>query len=190
MNRITNYTYEEAANLLKYFPEKPMKVVDLGAGKRDSPISEQMKRLDCDWLISLEAFEPYLEFLLHGGHKARLHDVIKHKIETYRFPRDTDVVVMVDVIEHLEEEEALDLIERAQNTPSVRTIIIFTPEGDTIGYSNHDMGNELQEHKSAWFGYEFEDLGFDVTIYENFHTHVKDRPIGAIWAVWNREKSG
>jgi hypothetical protein len=52
------------------------------------------------------------------------------------------------------------------------------------------MGNELQEHKSAWHGNELAELGFDVTIYENFHTHVKDHPIGAIWAIWRRESNG
>ena len=186
ITRIGTYTYAEATNLLKWFPDNPTKVVDLGAGKRDSPISEQMKQLECEWLISLEAFDPYLEFLLHGGHKAKLHDVIKHKIETYRFPKDTDVVVMIDVIEHLTKEDALALLARAMEVDSLRSIILFTVVGDTVGYSNHDMGNELQEHKSAWSAEEFEDLGFEVTVYDDFHTHVKDVPVSAMWAIWKK----
>lgn len=185
--RIKEYTYEEATDLLGRLNWPLDVVVDLGAGKRDSPISEQVKKIKCNHLISVEAFEPYLEVLLHAEHNALIHDVVKaHIIGSYYKIPSCDLVLMIDVIEHLDKLDALNLIDELKK--KTKMIILFTPEGDTIGYSNHDMGNALQEHKSAWLPDELESLGFSVSVYEDFHTHVKDYPVSAMWAVWSHDK--
>ena len=52
------------------------------------------------------------------------------------------------------------------------------------------MGNPLQEHKSIWTAEEFEEMGFEVTVYENFHNHLGNGHVGAIWAVWKSGENG
>ena len=188
-HKLGQYTFQEATNLLHKIKPNPRKVVDLGAGKRDSPVSEQIKKLRCEHLVSVEAFEAYLPHLLHGGNSAKTHDVVHAHIvhSNYKVP-ECDVVLMIDVIEHLKKEDALELLEYLKT--KANQIVLFTPEGDTIGYSSGDMGNVLQEHLSAWTPESLEALGFEVEVFEDFHTHVKDYPIGVIWAIWNKDVNG
>jgi len=183
--RISDYDYKEATDLGKYYNGLGHlgTIVDLGAGKRDSPISFQIASLKCDKLISVEAFQPYTLFL-EGASSADAHIIVNQNIMDFIFPDNVDLVLLIDVIEHLKKEEALALIDVLK--ANSRWIVIFTPEGDTVGYSNKDSGNILQEHLSAWSADEVESLGFEVTVYEKFHTHVKDEPIGAMWAIYNK----
>lgn len=189
MTKVETYTYEEATNLLGRLPKDLNIVHDLGAGKRDSPVSLQVNQIECEHLVSVEAFEPYLQILLATKPKAKIHDVVKaHLVNSNYKVKNSDLVLMIDVIEHLEKSDALELI--AYLKGASKSIVIFTPEGDTIGYSNHDMENPLQEHKSMWSGEDFEALGFDVTVYEKFHTHLGNGQVGAIWATWNQVNDG
>jgi len=186
INRIRHYVYADVVDLLGRIPKELDRVVDLGAGKRDNPISLQVREIVCNHLISVEAFEPYIDFLLKAGNKAKTHDVVLAHITKSNFKvKECDLVIMLDVIEHLPKSEALELLDFLKT--KAKNILIFTPEGDTLGYTNGDMGNKLQEHLSAWEAQEFVDLGFDVTVYEQFHTHVKDYPIGAMWASWTTD---
>ena len=183
INRVRHYVYADVVDLLGRIPTELDVVYDLGAGKRDNPISLQVREIMCNYLISVEAFEPYIDFLLKSGNKAKSHDVVLAHLTNSNYKvKVCDLVIMLDVIEHLPKDEALELITYLKT--KAKTILIFTPEGDTIGYSNGDMGNELQSHLSGWTAEEFELLGFDVVVYEQFHTHVKDYPIGAMWATW------
>jgi hypothetical protein len=89
---------------------------------------------------------------------------------------------MFDVIEHIPQAEALQLLEKLK--ARTKCIILFTLVGDTLGYFNdsRNMGNiERQTHKSVWYPESFE--GFDITVIKNFHTHVKSTPVDALWAV-------
>jgi len=183
MIRVTDYSYADATELLARLPKDLGTVYDLGAGKRDSPVSLQVAQIECEHLKSVEAFDPYIQILLGIKVKAEVHDVVKaHLTHSNYQVGNCDLVLMIDVIEHLENEEALELIEYLQSVS--KNILIFTVEGDTLGYSNHDMDNPLQEHKSVWYAEDFEDLGFEVTVYENFHTHLGNGHVGAIWASW------
>lgn len=185
MIRISNYSYADVVELLARLPKDLDTVVDLGAGKRDSPVSLQVAQIPCKHLISVEAFDPYISYLLLSNPIADTHDVVKAHITHSNYKvKECDLVLMIDVIEHLENEEALKLIEHLQSV--AKRIVIFTVVGDTVGYSNHDMDNSLQEHKSAWYPENFEDLGFEVTVYEDFHHHLGDGHVDAMWAVWKR----
>jgi len=183
MIRITDYSYADAVELLARLPKDLGLVYDLGAGKRDSPVSLQVAQIGCKHLVSVEAFDPYIQILLGIKTKAETHDVVKAHITNSNYKlRENDLVLMIDVIEHLEEEDALELLDYLKTI--TKCIIIFTPEGDTLGFSNNDMDNPLQEHKSIWTADEFEELAFEVTVYENFHTHLGNGHVGGMWAKW------
>ena len=183
MIRVFDYSYADATELLARLPKDLGTVVDLGAGKRDSPVSLQVAQIPCEHLISIEAFEPYLQILLGIKVAAKSHDVVKAYITHSNYKlRECDLVLMIDVIEHLEKAEALELLDYLKTV--AKCIVIFTPSGDTIGYTNNDMGNPLQEHKSMWFAHDFEDLAFEVTVYENFHSHLGNGHVGGMWAKW------
>lgn len=111
------------------------------------------------------------------------------------FPeRSVDTVFLLDVIEHLEKEEA-KLLLKATEKIAREQIVIFTPLGflpqkhpdgkDAWGYD----GGQWQEHKSGWQPEDFDD---SYNIYASEAVHIVDsmgrafdKPFGAFWAIKN-----
>jgi hypothetical protein len=109
------------------------------------------------------------------------------------FPKDSvDTVILVDVIEHLEKKEALDLLKQTEFIAR-HQILIFTPLG-FLPQSHPDGrdawgldGGAWQEHKSGWLPDDF-DSTWEIIATKVFHTidvHGRefDTPHGAFWAV-------
>lgn len=133
------------------------------------------------------------------------------KFEELLPPGETpEVFVMIDFIEHLDKDVALDLIKRIQNV--AKKILIFTPHGthNQTGEESYDFGNaslrtkldedakiraiEAQRHKSKWYADDLQKLGFVVNVDSAHHPkviwsmkHLIGDDGGAVmWAVWNR----
>ena len=95
-----------------------------------------------------------------------------------------DIVLLLDVIEHMEKEEGLLVIEQAKNIG--KQVVVFTPLGfmaqdcskdrqDAWGY----QGQDWQTHRSGWVPEDFP--GWDILIGPKYHeTH------DAFAAVYNR----
>lgn len=184
------YTYEEVADLIGRVPVGTKSLLDLGAGLRDGNISGQVAKLPLDRLITIEAFEPYIPILSAVPVQAKEQQIICADICSVEL-ESVDCAIMLDVLEHLDKESGLALIAKLKEI--TKSILIFIPLGDTIGYFNDfkEMGNQdLQTHKSAWYASELHTLGFDVDVYLNFHTHVlPDQPVHAAWAKWTKSSS-
>lgn len=99
-----------------------------------------------------------------------------------------DVALGIDFIEHLEVDEARATIRAMQKV--TRKVILFTPEGNHPQNTDHyGMGGDhWQTHRSTWVAQDFEDLGFEVERWADFHRWTVDRGCdpGAIWAVWRK----
>lgn len=86
-----------------------------------------------------------------------------------------DSIFLLDVIEHLEKKEGLELIEKTVKLCR-NQIIIFTPLGFVEQEHESDTdawglsGARLQKHHSGWLPEDFND-SWDILICENFHTH-------------------
>ncbi|MBI2482143.1 MAG: class I SAM-dependent methyltransferase [Candidatus Vogelbacteria bacterium] len=147
--------------------------------------------------ICYEPFQEYIDYLQNKirGQFDRVYLVLKgtwkDAIET--FPdKSVDTVFLIDVIEHLDKEEALDLLKQMEKIARVQ-IIIFTPLGfmpqhHSDGKDAWGMnGGSWQEHRSGWLPEDFDDT-WEFFISEDFHTHDNlgkkfNKPQGAIWAV-------
>ena len=147
--------------------------------------------------ICCEPFPQYIDYLKKKIHKRNDRIFVLVNADWSEavklFPKySVDSVVLVDVIEHLEKSEALELL-RATEQIARRQIAIFTPLGfipqchrsttDAWGFE----GGRWQEHKSGWLPEDFEP---EWSIYASkvFHTHNSDgkifnKPYGAMWAV-------
>jgi len=107
-------------------------------------------------------------------------------------PKSVDSVFLLDVIEHLEKEEAIHLLKLTEEIARIQ-IAIFTPLGfmpqkhpdgkDAWGFD----GGLWQEHRSGWEPDDF-DTTWDVYAAKVYHTidnsgkHL-ETPYGALWAI-------
>jgi len=101
-----------------------------------------------DWLIGVDADEESLKMAMGTGY---YNGVVKSDIREYEFPRGTDAVVMLEVIEHIPKSDGLRLLERMEGIPFV---LITTP----IKYVEMTLTNG--PHVSYWSEEELRNLGF------------------------------
>jgi hypothetical protein len=108
--------------------------------------------------------------------------------------RSVDSVFLLDVIEHIEKEEALRLL-RATERVARRQIAVFTPLGfmpqpRTGGPDAWGLGGDVvQEHRSGWLPEDFDD-SWEIVASKDFHTTGHDgkplsEPFGAFFAIKN-----
>ena len=119
-------------------------LLDVGCGVA-SPIRKFAERLP--HTVGVEGYEPALD----ASRAAGIHD--EYRLVDARRLADTferrsfDVVLAVDVLEHLSRDEGFDLLAAMEGIARRRTVV-FTPNGhvhqDEIG------GNPLQAHRSGW----------------------------------------
>jgi len=167
-----------------------LRVLDVGCGTYNSPLSSQMKSLPFAKLYSVDGAAPEikrLEAIKPGEFAAAYHWLgvrYAQNLETYH-EHEVDVVMFLDVIEHLPKEVAIQVIKEAMEAAEKRVLIWLplnkAPQG-ALG------GNELQVHLSEWTPADLEALGFEVHVYEAFHRHF-DPPVDAAWAIYDRKKA-
>lgn len=131
-------------------------ILDVGCGAR-SPLGGVEKR----WLTSvgvdvhLPSLRSSARSQLHEAHVAadirQLEDVFK--------PKSFDILIALDVIEHLPKDDGLRLL-RAMDALARRKVIVFTPSG-FLAQAPYD-DNPFQEHVSGWSAAEMREHGFTV----------------------------
>ena len=141
------------------------KVLDLGCG-----ILQQFGGIT-PWphYLAVDGFLPYLEHLSTSVSAMTLHGMLPDVCNQF-LDNSWDVVLLIDVIEHLEKEDGnavLDHMERIAR----HKVIIDTPSGflpqegwDAWGFPTC----ELQAHLSGWEKEEFTDRGYAVSFLPNF----------------------
>lgn len=94
--------------------------------------------------------------------------------------RSYDVVLGIDVVEHLEKADGLRLLAEMRRVG--KRVVLFVPEG------NHPQaahsGNEWQAHRSTWWAPDLEAIGFMVERWENFHSEP-GKDSGAMFVTWS-----
>jgi len=165
-------------------------VLDVGAGIRPQKLIKA-KRHVC--------VEPHKEYALKLREMGKSVTISTAQEDLpHRFRGEFDTVIMLDFVEHLPKDEALQVIKYALRIAQ-KQVVVLTPLGympQTCAADAPDPwglhGNVWQEHRSAWSAEDFK--GWEVYICENFHStsyqgdhQVKlDKPMGAIWAVYTK----
>jgi len=126
-------------------------VLDLGCGP-DSPL-QYCKNIKHS--IGVEAFKPYLE----ASQKSKIHsEYISKKIGDLDFEENSfDAVIMLEVIEHMEESEGLEVLKKLENWAR-KKVIISTPNG--FFPQKVVDNNPMQVHLSGWDIKKMKSLGF------------------------------
>jgi hypothetical protein len=173
-------------------------VLDIGCGIRPQPYVRPLVHICC------EPFDQYLTRL--GETLRREHDrsyvLLKATwAEAVLLfpPHSVDTVFLVDVVEHVDKEEALSLLEDTAKLAR-RQVAVFTPLGyypqkfacgpDAWGLD----GGKWQEHRSGWVPEDF-DKSWEVYATREFHTtdgrgNPLEKPFGAMWALRTASEKG
>ncbi|MEI6126945.1 MAG: methyltransferase domain-containing protein [Pseudomonadota bacterium] len=126
--------------------------LDLGCG----PSSPLQHCRSIAYSVGVETFLPYL----NASKEKSIHsEYVHHSIQDVSFSaKSFDAVIMLEVIEHLPEEEGLKILCKAEKWAN-KKIIISTPQGF---FPMGDVdGNSYQQHLSGWEVQRFRGLGFN-----------------------------
>lgn len=127
-------------------------VLDLACGY-NSPL----QYCDIAFSVGVELFTPYLEESKKKGiHNEYIEADIK---EVYFKPKSFDVVLAIEVLEHLAKDEGYELIQKMEAWAR-KKVILKTPNS----YLHQDTydDNPLQRHLSGWSADELKKMGFKV----------------------------
>ncbi len=134
-------------------------ILDVACG-----LSLKSKFLPAQIRVGVDIYEPYFDAI-----EAEVpYVVIKHDVRKLReifIPKSFDLVIALDVVEHLEKEESLEMIRQCEEIAR-KGVIIETPKGyipqnlDILGKGGH----EWQTHRCGWEPEEFEKMGYKTVL--------------------------
>ena len=132
-------------------------VLDVACG-----LSLKSQYIDCDLRVGVEIHRPFIERIEASVPYAVVNaDALT--IDRLFLPKSFDLVLVLDVVEHLEKADAWRLIEMAEAIARV-AVIIETPRGFVP--QNIDIwnggGDTYQTHRSGWEPEEFTARGYEV----------------------------
>lgn len=124
------------------------KVVDLGCGFGDFG---HVLREHSDYVIGIDA-DPSM--ISYATDKNVYNELIVSDAKDFIPDQDTDLVLAIEIIEHMTKDEGIGLLNNMKN---VQNMIVTTP----VKFNeNCYFGRKFQEHKSLWTEQDFSNMGF------------------------------
>lgn len=134
---------------------KVRSVLDVACG-----LSLKSQYITADLRVGVDIYRPYLEKIQADvPYAAVLADCMD--IGKLFLPRSFDLVLLLDIVEHLEKPQSLRLMEMAEQIARV-AVIVETPKGyvpQNIDIWGHG-GHEFQTHRCGWEPGELEARGY------------------------------
>jgi 2-polyprenyl-3-methyl-5-hydroxy-6-metoxy-1,4-benzoquinol methylase len=143
------------------FPDLPKveSILDVGCG-----LSLKSKYIPANIRVGVDIYPEYFNHIdAHVPYVAIKYDA-RHLGEIFQ-PKSFDLVIAMDIIEHLYKGDALSMIKQCESIARV-AVILETPEGfipQDMDITGHG-GNEYQTHRCGWAKKELEDLGYTVKV--------------------------
>lgn len=136
-------------------PQDTVSVLDLGCGTGVAgEVFNKEKRYQ---FFGVDLYGPYLKICKQRGFYKK---VIKADLRKINFKEKSfDVVILFQVIEHLNGKDSKELIKRAIKIAK-KAVLISVPNGD-CRQEAYD-GNIYHKHKSSWTPFDLKNLGFKV----------------------------
>ena len=134
----------------------PKSLLDVGCGS-DSPVQALPKDI---YTVGIDSFEPSINKSKDKGiHKLYVLDNVLN-VNQHFGPRSFEIVLALDLIEHLEKEDATKLISKLEKIATSQ-VVLFTPNGFLPqGEFNN---NVYQIHKSGFTVSDLTNLGYKIT---------------------------
>lgn len=157
MKAEVNYGFPPTYKLLirKLIPVGKLKVLDLGCGMGEA--GEFLNPKKTYQFTGIDIYRPYLAICKKKGNYKRVirADIIKFKLKKRSF----DVVLLLQVIEHLDKKIAKDLIRMAIKAAR-KCVIVSVPNG-YCSQEKYD-GSIYHKHISTWNISDLKQMGFKV----------------------------
>ncbi len=143
-------------------------ILDVACG-----LSLKSKFLPAQIRVGVDIYEPYFKSI----ESETPFVLVKYDVRKISeiFPdKSFDLVIALDIVEHLEKEESLKMIEQCEKIAR-KGVIIETPKGyvpqnlDILGHGGH----EWQTHRSGWEPEEFQKMDYKVVLRDYKMSDVK-----------------
>lgn len=134
-------------------------ILDVACG-----LSFKSKFIDAQIRVGVDIHEPYFDHIESDVPYA----VVKYDVRKLReifIPNSFDLVIALDIIEHIEKDEALDMIKQCEEIAR-KAVVLETPNGyipQNMDIQGHG-GDEWQTHRCGWEVKELEDLGYQTVV--------------------------
>ena len=160
-----------------------MRVLNMGIGSGESGVARQLVNIKFKHLHMVDVHQPYID---DAKKLEYLADEVEFELKDGKADynwNDYDLVMIFDVLEHIEKEESIRIVNEIQ-AAGVKLLVFgpleeeprentFTDEqGETIGH---------QDHISFWTEQDFKDLKLNTTLLKNFHEE-HGKFFDAVWA--------
>jgi hypothetical protein len=156
------------ANLWNFKKGEIISILDVACG-----LSFKSKYLDAQIRVGVDIHDEYFNHIeSEVPYVLVKHDV--RKLDEIFVDKSFDLVIALDIIEHLEKEESLAMIEQCEKIAK-KAVILETPKGfvpQNIDIQGHGA-DEWQTHRCGWEVEELEDLGYLVTVRDYKMANVK-----------------
>ncbi|OIO33349.1 MAG: hypothetical protein COZ49_01770 [Candidatus Yonathbacteria bacterium CG_4_10_14_3_um_filter_47_65] len=156
------------ADLWPWKDDEIVSILDVACG-----LSLKSKFLPAKIRVGVDIHEKYFDHIESDVP----YVVIKHdvrKLNEIFVSKSFDIVIGLDIVEHLEKEESLNMIKQCEEIAR-KAVIFECPKGfipQNIDIQGHDA-DHWQTHRSAWEPEEFEKLGFKTLIRDYTMSNVK-----------------
>jgi 2-polyprenyl-3-methyl-5-hydroxy-6-metoxy-1,4-benzoquinol methylase len=134
-------------------------ILDVACG-----LSLKSKYIKADIRVGVDIYKEYFNHIeTDVEYIPVVYDV--RKMQDIFLPKTFDIVLALDIVEHLEKEESLELLKQCEKFAR-KAVIIETPNGyipqniDILGHGGH----EFQTHRCGWTVEELEKLGFKTIV--------------------------
>lgn len=111
-------------------------------------------------LVGVDVYRPYLEAVKTDKSWVGVCVDVR-ELDAVFLPKSFDLVLLLDIVEHVEKKEALQLIAAAEKLARV-AVVIETPNGfipQNIDIQGHG-GHEWQTHRCGWTPEELQGMGY------------------------------
>ena len=156
------------AGLWNFKDSELVSVLDVACG-----LSLKSKFLDSPIRVGVDIYEEYFNHIESDVP----YVVIKHdvrKLEEIFVPKSFDIVIALDIIEHLEKEESLLMIAQCERIAR-KAVILETPNGyvpQNLDVQGHG-GHEWQTHRCGWEIAELEKMGYKTVLRDYTMADIK-----------------
>lgn len=130
-------------------------VLDVACG-----LSLKSKYIPAEIRVGVDIYDKYFQHI----ETSVPYVVVKYDVRKLRdifVPKSFDMVIAIDIVEHLEKEESLSMLAQCEEIAR-KAVIIETPKGyvpQNLDIQGHG-GHEWQTHRSGWEPEEFEKRGY------------------------------